>query len=96
MRKTIFLSKGNNKRITHFLGSAHPKWSPMKMVQSLKQETSKKLRIMYASIRNTRNTDDFWATGYYCGTAGHVARYITEQTIVLKRKKVTQVNPDDY
>ena len=69
----------------HFFVSAHPKWAPVKMVQLLKQETSKKLRERYASIRNTRDTKDFWATEYYYGTAGHVSaeqvvRYITEQT----------------
>ena len=65
----------------HFFVSAHPKWAPTKIVQLLKQESSKKLRKKYASIRNCRTTEDFWATGYYCGTAGHVsaeqvARYI--------------------
>ena len=40
----------------------------------------------YAIIRQTRpETNDFWASGYYCGTAGHVsaevvARYIRENS----------------
>ena len=57
---------------------------------------------MYASIRNTRNTDDFWATGYYCGTAGHVsaeqvARYITEQTRELKKNwSLFDMKPFEY
>lgn len=75
----------------HFFVSAHPKWAPMRMIQRIKQETSKNLRAKYATIRQTRETDDFWATGYYCGTAGHVsakqvARYIFEQTNRLKEK----------
>src|SRR3989338_7790700 len=84
----------------HFFVSAHPKWAPMKIVQLLKQETSKKIRAKYASIRNTRATDDFWATGYYCGTAGHVsakqvARYIMEQTANLKRD-LFDLEPFEY
>src|SRR3989338_10299858 len=57
----------------HYFVSAHPKWAPTRMIQKIKQETSEHLRRKYAIIRETRETDDFWATGYYCGTAGHVS-----------------------
>lgn len=86
----------------HFFLSAHPKWAPMKIVQLLKQETSRKLREKYASIRDTRFSDDFWATGYYCGTAGHVsadqvARYIMEQTRKLKNNwNLFDIKPFEY
>ena len=86
----------------HFFVSAHPKWAPMKMVQLLKQETSKKLRTKYASIRDTRYSQDFWATGYYCETAGHVsaeqvARYIMEQTQELKKNwNLFDIKPFEY
>ena len=86
----------------HFFLSAHPKWAPMRIVQLLKQETSKKLREKYASIRDTRFSDDFWATGYYCGTAGHVsadqvARYILEQTRALKNNwNLFDIKPFEY
>jgi REP element-mobilizing transposase RayT len=61
----------------------------MRIVQRIKQQTSKQLREKYFTIRETRKTEDFWATGYYCGTAGHVsaeqvARYIFQQTRNLK------------
>jgi len=86
----------------HFFVSAHPKWAPMKNVQLLKQETSRSLRERYASIRKTRTTQDFWATGYYCGTAGHVsaeqvARYIMEQTKALKENwNLFDIKPFEY
>lgn len=86
----------------HYFVSAHPKWAPMRMVQLLKQETSQKLRSKYASIRQTRYSDDFWATGYYCGTAGHVsaeqvARYIFEQTQKLRGSwKLFDLQPFEY
>ena len=67
----------------HFFVSAPPKWSPTKIVQCLKSWTSRELRQQFSTIRETRNIKDFWARGFYCGTAGHVsaeqvARYILE------------------
>ena len=68
----------------HLFVSAPPKWSPAQVVQTLKAWTSRDLREKYAIIRQTRpETADFWASSYYCGTAGHVsaetiARYIRE------------------
>ena len=70
----------------HFFVSAPPKWAPSKIVQSLKAWTSRDLREKFSVIRQTRpETNDFWASSYYCGTAGHVsaeqvARYIRENT----------------
>ena len=49
-----------------------------------------------------RTTDDFWASGYYCGTAGHitaesVARYIFEQNQKLKDKwSLFDLEPFEY
>ena len=67
----------------HFFVSAPPKWAPSGIVQSLKAWTSRDLRENFAIIRQTRYSDDLWASSYYCGTAGHVsadvvARYIRE------------------
>ena len=69
----------------HFIVSAPPKWAPAQVVQSLKAWTSRDLREKFSIIRQTRFTDDFWASSYYCGTAGHVsaeviARYIRENS----------------
>ena len=67
----------------HFFVSAPPKWAPARIVQSLKAWTSRDLRSRFSTIRDTRFKKDFWARGFYCGTAGHVsaeqvARYILE------------------
>lgn len=67
----------------HFFVSAQPKWAPTRIVQTLKAWTSRELRQKFSTIRQTRYTDDFWARGFYCGTAGHisaeqVAKYILE------------------
>ena len=67
----------------HFFISAEPKWAPSEIVQTLKAWTSRELREKFSAIRQTRSTEDFWARGFYCGTAGHVsaeqvARYILD------------------
>ena len=86
----------------HYFISAHPKWSGMTIVKKLKEESSRFIRAKYATIRDTRSTPDFWATGYYCGTAGHVsakqvARYILEQTSKLKKNwKLFDIEPFEY
>ncbi|MBS3124591.1 IS200/IS605 family transposase [Candidatus Woesearchaeota archaeon] len=70
----------------HFFLSAPPRWAPSQIVQSLKAWTSRDLRERFAIIRQTRpETDDLWASSYYCGTAGHVSaeqveRYIRENS----------------
>ena len=49
-----------------------------------------------------RSTDDFWASGYYVGTAGHVtaenvARYIAEQNRKLDGKwHLFDLEPFEY
>ena len=67
----------------HFFVSAPPKYAPAQVVQSLKAWTSRDLREKFSVIRQTRYSEDFWASSYYCGTAGHVsaevvAKYIRE------------------
>ena len=69
----------------HFFVSAPPKWAPAQVVGSLKAWTSRDLRQRFSVVRGTRYSDDFWASSYYCGTAGHVsaeavARYIRENS----------------
>ena len=69
----------------HLFISAPPKWAPARVVQSLKAWTSRDLRQKFSIIRQTRYSDDFWASSYYCGTAGHVsaeavAKYIKENS----------------
>lgn len=86
----------------HFFMSAHPKWAPMRIIKLIKEISSRILRATYAILRDTRMSNDFWATGYYCGTAGHVsaaqvARYIMEQTQHLKKNlNLFDIKPFEY
>ena len=51
----------------HFFVSAPPKYAPAQIVQSLKAWTSRDLREKFAIIRQTRYTDDLWASSYTHG-----------------------------
>ena len=73
----------------HLFVSARPKWCPSKIVNILKGNTSRMLRLCFPHLKhlgyNTlKNYKSLWAVGYYCGSAGHVSqdavkRYILEQ-----------------
>lgn len=86
----------------HFFLSAPPKWAPSKIAQELKTYSSRLLRRKYAIIREMRSTPDFWASGYYVGSAGHVtahsiARYIAEQNKKLEDKwHLFDLEPFEY
>jgi len=97
----------------HFFVSAPPKWAPCQIVKKLKEESSRSLRDKYSIIKQTRtiidedtgdekDTGNFWASGYYVGTAGHVsaeqvARYIMEQTKYLKEHwDLFDIKPFEY
>jgi Uri superfamily endonuclease len=60
------------------------------------------LRRKYSIIRDVRSTPDFWASGYYVGTAGHItaesiARYIAEQNKKLEDKwHLFDLEPFEY
>lgn len=69
----------------HFFVSCPPKWAPSQIIQKLKAWTSKDLREKFSIIRQLRFNDDFWASSYYCGTAGLVsaetiAKYIRDNS----------------
>lgn len=73
----------------HLFLSARPNWCPSKIVNLLKGNTSRQLRLVFPELKSLgyggryRNKA-LWARGYYVGTAGHVSqeqviRYIMEQ-----------------
>lgn len=78
----------------HVFISAPPVWSPSEIVNILKGNSSRQLRLVFPYLKqNIRKS--LWADGYYCGTAGHVSqeqvkRYIEEQNkrLFIKRAKL--------
>lgn len=75
----------------HLFVSAPPVWSPSDIINILKGNSSRQLRLVFPYLKeNIRK--HLWADGYYCGTAGHVSaeqvrRYIEEQNKHMFIKK---------
>ena len=75
----------------HIFVGAKPTNIPCKIVNQLKGNTSRQLRLLFKDIKFLgfkkhygNGFGSLWADGYYCGSAGHVSqeqvrRYILEQ-----------------
>lgn len=75
----------------HIFVGAKPTSMPCKIVNQIKGNTSRQLRIIFNDLKFLgypqhfgNGFDSLWADGYYCGSAGHVSqdsvkRYIQEQ-----------------
>ena len=75
----------------HIFIGARPTSTPSKIVNQIKGNTSRQIRLIFNDIRYLgyekhygTGFDSLWADGYYCGSAGHVSqesvkRYIQEQ-----------------
>jgi putative transposase len=73
----------------HLFLSAKPKWNPSQIINILKGNTSRQLRLCFPELKHLgwqtlKVYDSLWADGYYVGSAGHVSqesvkRYILEQ-----------------
>ena len=75
----------------HIFIGARPTNTPSKIVNQIKGNTSRQIRLIFNDIRYLGYEKHYgtgfyslWADGYYCGSAGHVSqesvkRYIQEQ-----------------
>lgn len=74
----------------HLFVGAKPTHTPYKIVNQLKGNTSRQLRLMFKDLlylkypQKWKEFKSLWADGYYCGSAGHVSqeavkKYINEQ-----------------
>lgn len=74
----------------HLFVGAKPIHTPYKIVNQIKGNTARQLRLCFKDLKFLgyehpwKAFDSLWADGYYCGSAGHVSqdtvkRYIEEQ-----------------
>jgi len=74
----------------HLFLSSRPNWQPSKIVNLLKGNTARQLRLVFPELKHlgypkwSKKFPSLWARGYYCGSAGHVSsetviKYILEQ-----------------
>jgi len=75
----------------HLFIGAKPTHKPCEIINKLKGNTARQLRLVFPDLRYLGFKQHYgtgfkslWATGYYCGSAGHVSqdavkKYILEQ-----------------
>jgi len=82
----------------HLFLSVPPSWSPSEVVNILKGNTSRQLRLVFPFLK-TIIRKSLWADGYYVSTAGYVSqeqvrRYIDEQSNNLNLKFEKDLDKD--
>jgi REP element-mobilizing transposase RayT len=80
-----FLEIGTEKEYVHFLVQSVPSYSPARIVRTIKSITAKKIFESYPEVKKALWGGEFWAGGYYIGTAGEhgdeqvISRYVKNQ-----------------
>ncbi|HKS26599.1 MAG TPA: IS200/IS605 family transposase [Pyrinomonadaceae bacterium] len=80
-----FLEIGTDKDHVHFLVQSVPKYSPKKIVQTIKSITAREIFKQMPEVKEQLWGGEFWSDGYFISTIGThnneevVKRYIKEQ-----------------
>lgn len=80
-----FLEIGTDKDHVHFLVQSVPKYSPKKIVQTIKSITAREIFKQMPEVKEQLWGGEFWSDGYFVSTVGThnneeaVKRYIKEQ-----------------
>ncbi|HYO90587.1 MAG TPA: IS200/IS605 family transposase [Pyrinomonadaceae bacterium] len=80
-----FLEIGTDKDHVHFLVQSVPKYSPKKIVQTIKSVTAREIFKQMPEVKEQLWGGEFWSDGYFVSTVGTrnneeaVKRYIKEQ-----------------
>lgn len=73
-----FLEIGTDQDHVHFLVQSVPKYSPTKIVRTIKSITAKEIFRQMPEVRKQMWGGEFWSDGYYISTVGS---HGTEETI---------------
>jgi REP element-mobilizing transposase RayT len=86
-----FIEIGTDRDHVHFLIQSIPRYSPTKIIQTVKSITAREVFRQAPEVREQLWGGEFWSDGYYVSTVG---RYGSEETI---RKYVqNQGKSDEY
>lgn len=78
----VFIIKGSiGKEHIHLLVSCPPNISVSKLVQGLKEKTSRKLQMEFPELKKRYSGQHLWASGYFCCSVGNVTREIIKDYI---------------
>ena len=86
-----FIEIGTDRDHVHFLVQSIPRYSPTKIIQTIKSITAREVFRQAPEVKKKLWGGEFWSDGYYVSTVG---RYVSEETI---RKYVhNQGQENDY
>jgi len=70
----------------HLYLGAKPKWSPSKVMNTIKGGTSKKIRELFPSLDEVYWKATFWADGYLVKSVGEMTDKVISQYVKKQRK----------
>lgn len=73
-----FIEIGTDRDHVHFLIQSIPRYSPTKIIQTVKSITAREVFRQAPEVRKQLWGGEFWSDGYYVSTVG---RYVSEETI---------------
>ena len=85
-----FLEIGTDEDHVHFLVQSVPKYSPTKIVRTIKSLTAKKIFKQLPEVKKQMWGGEFWSDGYYIST---VSAHGTEE--MVKQYVKNQGRPDE-
>lgn len=73
-----FIEIGTDRDHVHFLVQSIPRYSPTKIIQTVKSITAREVFRQAPEVKKQLWGGEFWSDGYYVSTVG---RYVSEETI---------------
>jgi putative transposase len=73
-----FLEIGTDKNHVHFLVQSVPKYSPTKIIQTIKSITAREIFARHPELKKKLWGGEFWSDGYFVNT---VSKFGSEATI---------------
>jgi putative transposase len=89
-----FLEIGVDKNHVHFLIQSVPKYSPTKIVQTVKSITAREIFRRVPEVKEKLWGGEFWSKGYYIGTVSKhgneetIQKYVKEQGIESEYEQI--------
>lgn len=89
-----FLEKGTDMDHVHFLVQAVPMYSPKKIVQTIKNITSREIFRRVPLVKKALWGGEFWSRGYFINTVGQfgneksITEYVKQQGRAKEYKKL--------
>src|SRR5215204_4250155 len=89
-----FLEIGTDQDHVHFLVQSVPKYSPTKIVRTIKSITAKEIFRRMPEVKKQLWGGEFWSDGYYISTVGsHGTEEVLKQYVKNQGMSVENIQP---